>query len=153
VSKTTELKVKIIELQRKYKIPNKQVIVDQDGVGGGVMDNLNCKGFTNNSKALPVDGEKENYDNLKSQCGFGLAKKINSNEITIKVNLDNRVKESIIAELEVLKRQDDITLKLITKDDMKKLIGHSPDYLDAMLMRYYFELKPNLKGAKFYVDN
>ena len=152
-SKTTEIQDKIIEFQRKYNIPNKQVIVDQDGVGGGVMDSLNCKGFTNNAKPIPVDGSKENFDNIKSQCGFGLAKVINNSDIAIKYKCDYDLKEKIIEELEVLKRKDELTLRLISKDEMKELIGRSPDYLDSMLMRYYFEIKPILKAPTYYVDN
>ena len=30
---------------------------------------------------------------------------------------------------------------LIKKVDMKKLVGHSPDFMDAMIMRMIFEIK------------
>ena len=32
------------------------IVVDEDGVGGGVVDILKCNGFVNNSR--PMDGSK-----------------------------------------------------------------------------------------------
>ena len=32
-----------------------------------------------------------------------------------------------------------------SKDEIKKKIGRSPDYSDALMMRIYFELKPTRK--------
>jgi hypothetical protein len=49
------------ELMRTHNIPISNVVADEDGVGGGVVDFLKCKGFVNNSKAL----NGENYSNLK----------------------------------------------------------------------------------------
>lgn len=150
ISKTTDIQIKIMELQKKYGVSSKNTIVDQDGVGGGIVDNLNCKGFANGSRPIEVKGKKENYVNLKSQCGFGLAEKINQNLISFKMPLEYSIKERIIAELEVLKRtEDDKKLALISKDDMKKLLGHSPDYMDNMIMRYYFDVKPPIEAPKY----
>lgn len=142
-SATTDIQVKIKQYQTIHGITNRNVIVDQDGVGGGIVDNLRCCGFSNNGRAIEVKGQKENYDNLKSQCGFGLAEKINSNSMAVKCRVEPSIKEKIVAEIEVLKRTEDVKLCLISKDEMKKLIGRSPDYLDAMLMRYWFELTGN----------
>ena len=38
------------ELARRYQIPMSRVIADEDGVGGGVVDFMGCKGFVNNSR-------------------------------------------------------------------------------------------------------
>ncbi len=40
------------------------MIVDSDGVGGGVADQIKGTNFVNNSKAL----HEQNFSNLKSQC-------------------------------------------------------------------------------------
>jgi len=37
------------ELQRTHNITNSNTLVDEDGVGGGVVDGLRCNGFINNS--------------------------------------------------------------------------------------------------------
>ena len=47
--------------------------------------------------------------------------------------------------LEQVKRKDidkDGKLAIIPKEHIKQLIGRSPDYSDALMMRLYFELKP-----------
>ena len=76
----------------RNQVPNSNTIADEDGVGGGVVDYLKCKGFVNNSRPL----NDENYDNLKSQCTFVAAKKImmrEAGEIT---------KDSSIVEMDYL---------------------------------------------------
>lgn len=39
-------------LPEKYRIPKWRCIADEDGVGGGVVDNCDIQGFVNNSRAL-----------------------------------------------------------------------------------------------------
>ena len=55
-------------LQQQFAVPNSNTVVDEDGVGGGVVDILRCKGFVNNSKPIIVNGKQPNYANLRSQC-------------------------------------------------------------------------------------
>lgn len=158
ISKTTEISKKIFEFQRKYKVSKTLTLVDSDGVGGGVVDEVGCKGFVNNAKAIKqtkkilenkkTEGwqfvDKPNYDNIKSQCAFILADKINNGKVEIDNILPIEEKEKIIEELELLIRQeDDRQMKLITKDEMKEKIGRSPDWLDIFIMRMYFEIKIN----------
>ena len=122
------------------------IIADEDGVGGGLVDMLKCKGFVNNSRPL----NDENYTNLQSQCAYKLSELINSNSIYIVDARDNQ-KELIIEELEQLKQKNiDLDGKkgIIGKDIVKQLIGRSPDYRDMLLMRLYFELKPTILSRK-----
>ena len=79
VSEQTKIKSGVDLLLRQLidLITNNNTIADEDGVGGGVVDYLNCIGFVNNSRALAG----ENYKNLKSQCSILMAKKINLNEV------------------------------------------------------------------------
>jgi phage terminase large subunit len=138
-SKTTEIQSAITALRYKHNIPLMHIIADEDGVGGGVVDSLNIQGFINGSKAL----HGENYANLQTQCGYYLAKSINNFELSIQVDLSPKQREEITEELEYLKSRDvdaDGKLKLITKQEIKDSIGRSPDYRDALLMRYRFEL-------------
>lgn len=142
---------KIRELQTRYKIPNSNTIADEDGVGGGVVDILKCKGFVNNSRPLknPITQEDENYANLKSQCYFMLAEKINKGEIYIECS-DIQMKADIIQELEQVKQHDmdkDKKKQVLPKDKVKELIGRSPDYADTLMMRMYFDLAFNFKVA------
>lgn len=140
ISKINEIVDKARELQRIYGIPLTNIVADEDGVGGGVVDYLKCKGFINNSKAL----NNENYDNLKSQCSILMAKKIQSKEVGEKCN-DEIAKEQTSEEMEQVKIKDidkDGKLGVISKDKVKEMIGRSPDEWDSIMMRYYFELIP-----------
>jgi hypothetical protein len=131
-------------LALKHKVPNSNIIADEDGVGGGVVDVLKCKGFVNNSKALKEDNILVEYQNLKTQCYYKLAEKIQKNEVYIDCS-DGYLQDLIIKELEQVKRDkidSDGKLRIIPKEKVKELIGHSPDYTDALMMRLWFELSP-----------
>ena len=130
------------ELQLKYKVANSNTIADEDGVGGGVIDFLNCKGFVNGSRAL----NDENYNNLKSQCGYKMAQKIVNREVG-EICDNAEVKSITSEEMEQVKQKDidkDGKVALIGKDIVKQMIGRSPDEWDSIMMRYYFNLKPEL---------
>jgi PBSX family phage terminase large subunit len=126
------------ELQRKYNISNSNTIADEDGVGGGVVDFLYCKGFVNGSRAL----NDENFNNLKSQCGYKMAQKIVNREVG-EMCEDSAVKGITSEEMEQVKQKDidkDGKVALVSKDVVKQMIGRSPDEWDSIMMRYYFEL-------------
>lgn len=133
----------IKRLANKYKVPLSNIIADEDGVGGGVVDMLKCKGFVNNSKPMKEDGTNVEYQNLKTQCYYKLANLIQSDQIFINTN-DVETKTAIIEELEQVKRDkidQDGKLKIVPKEKVKELIGRSPDFSDALMMRMYFEFK------------
>lgn len=156
---TTEIAEIIKQLQFQYDVPNSNTIVDEDGVGGGVVDQLACKGFVNNSRPFPnpvqpeIDEngnpKPENYDNLKSQCSFRMAARINESGVFINVTEEN-IKDSIIEEMEQVKDKgvdSDKKKGVIPKEQMKvELGGRSPDYWDAIMMREYF----TVAGTKSY---
>ena len=135
-----ELQDVILSLANKYKVIKSNIIADADGVGSGLVDNLKCESFVNNSKAL-LD---ENYSNLKTQCYYKLCDKINENSIYISAEISAKQKDDIIEELEQIKVSDkdsDNKLRIMSKADIKLAIGRSPDYADALMMRMYFEVK------------
>lgn len=140
--------------QEQYGIGNSRTIADEDGVGGGVVDILKCKGFVNNSTPLPNpiaplrdkngNVKPENFSNLKSQCYFKLAEVINGGKMFIDCK-DVAIKELIIQELEQVKQHNmdkDGKKQVVPKDKVKELIGRSPDFSDTLMMRMYFELQP-----------
>jgi hypothetical protein len=142
VSRIDETANMIRRMQSEYSVPNSNTICDEDGVGGGVVDMLRCKGFVNNSKPMEVKGQKQNYQNLRSQCYFKLADYVNSNLIYLYDNhIDDR--DMIVTELGLIKQKDvdkDGKLSIIPKDEIKRSIGRSPDDADCLMMRMYFEL-------------
>lgn len=144
----TESYALVEKLRIENDIPLSNVIADEDGVGGGLVDMLKCKGFVNNSRPLEVTkGVTENYSNLQAQCAFRLAERINKNGIYIE-SKDTKEQQDIIEELEQLKQKDidgDGKKAIVPKDDVKKLLGRSPDYRDMLLMRMWFDIKPTIK--------
>jgi phage terminase large subunit len=140
---------KIKELQKNSSISASNTIADEDGVGGGVVDILNCKGFVNNSKPLPnpITFEDDNYSNLKSQCYFRLAERINKGGLYIDCE-DIGIKADIIQELEQVKQYNmdkDGKKQVLPKDKVKEVIGRSTDFSDTLMMREWFELAPKFK--------
>jgi len=136
------------QLQQEYQVNLRNIIVDEDGVGGGVKDFLRCQGFTNNARAL----KNENYQNLKTQCYYKLADKINKGQVGIEC-ADVNVKNQIIEECEQVRTKDadkDNKLQIIPKDTVKAILGRSPDYSDALAMRMYYEIDQNF--GKYYVQ-
>jgi len=143
----------VVELLRniaeKKQVKMSKIIVDEDGVGGGVVDTLKgCKGFVNNSKAIQPraatsdETRKVNYSNLKTQCYFTLASLVSVGKIGIG-GIDTKEKEDLVLELEQIKQKDidkDGKISLIGKEQIKENIGRSPDISDAIMMRMYFEL-------------
>lgn len=119
-------------------IPMSRIVVDSDGVGGGVADILSCKNFVNNSRAL-----KGNYVNLKSECYYMLSEKINQREIFINCD-DVDIRKSLNEELEYVWRHNadkDTKLAIMPKDKVKDKLGRSPDISDMLMMRMWFELR------------
>jgi hypothetical protein len=144
-SSITDIADKIKTLSRKYKIPLSNIIADEDGVGGGLVDILKCNGFVNNARPLEEDGNSVQYQNLKTQCYYKLASFIQTDQIYINCD-DMDIKNTIIEELEQVKRDKidhDGKLKILPKEKVKELIGRSPDYSDALMMRMYFEIGLN----------
>jgi len=98
----------------------------------------------NGSKPIKVSGKEENFANLKTQCYYKLADKINQNEMF--VHCPEKIELALSEELEMVRlaKEVDVTkIALLSKDEVKKKIGRSPDYSDTLMMRMYFEVNPN----------
>lgn len=137
-------------LAQKYGIYHRNIVIDEDGVGGGVVDLMPyCRGFVNNSSPKESIASKKlhNYRNLKAQCYFKLAEYVNNNKIVI-MNVSNEIKELIIEDLEQVAQKDidkDMKITLVPKDEIKESLGRSPDYGDAIMMKMVFELSSAYK--------
>ena len=121
----------------KYEVGRSNITYDADGLGSFLRGYLaGARPFNNGGKPIGP----ENYKNLKSQCGYEFAKKANANQVYINCDLD---KGELIKELECLQSyalDNDGKIQLMPKSKVKEIIGHSPDRLDALIMRYYFEV-------------
>lgn len=145
-SDLSQVVARINYLREQYHIPAFHCIADDDGVGGGVVDFGKIKGFVNNSTPLPIfqNGilQSENFANLKSQCYFKLADKINKGEVFLS-DMSQSNKQDLINELEQVKQKgqdSDNKKRVLSKDEVKNAIGRSPDLSDMLMMRIYFDL-------------
>ena len=153
----------IRESAAQEQIPYSQIAVDAIGVGAGVASSPLLTGIIGfKSSYSPLRTEKSivhlpnvhylkdaplttEYRNLRSQCVFTLASLVNDHKIAIK-NEDVRIKSHIIEELS---NYQDISTgdgkRMATmKEDIKVILGRSPDISDTLLMRMYFVLKDKL---------
>jgi len=125
-------------LMQAHQVPRSRTVADSDGLGNYLVSYLEgIKTFHGNGKAYD-----EEYANIKAECGFKLAELVNGR--LIRIICTDLQKQAIIEELSVLKRakvdNDETKKRIISKEEMKELIGRSPDYLDMLLMRCYFEV-------------
>lgn len=146
----------IAEIARDERIPWSHCLVDEDGIGGGVVDiNRGMLGFTANAQPLedprlisldpydPKPHPRPNYQSLKAQCSYLLAEWVNNRRIAVR-GLSIEEREAHVEELGQIKSRDadmDGKLKIMPKDEIKERLGRSPDYADAMMMRMYFLLR------------
>lgn len=146
---TTELSSEIREQIQKYGIHPSNIIVDSDGVGGGVADQIRGTNFVNNSKAL----HDQNFINLKSQCYVKLSELFKEGKISINL-LDPSTVDELTQELLAIKLKDtdkDNKVAIQSKDEMKKILGKSPDLSDALMMRMYYEIKNHKTTGKYKI--
>lgn len=152
----TEVRDEINVLRLKYGVPPQRVVIDEDGVGGGVVDMIKgSQGFVNNSSPKEVRDSAgklidENYQNLKSQCYFRFAERVNKGQIFIACDLPTDTKQTIIEELEQVKQKDmdrDRKKAVVGKEEVKELLGRSPDISDCLMMREVLELKQKRRFA------
>ncbi len=169
LKQTTDITAqKIKDFSAMEEIPYSHILIDEDGIGGGVVDNLyGVKGFTANSSPIKTKTQikikktnlaelnvlpeiRPNFQNLKAQCGFKLAEMINEHKIRISAAGE---KDEIIEELSGILRQKDQDkdgkLKLRPKEEVKTEIGRSPDIGDTFVMRMFFELLELLEEPDF----
>ena len=130
------------DLKHKHKVQNRHISYDADGVGGFLGSYFNgAYAFHNGASPIKTGRQKQNYENLKTQCLYVMKDYIEDGEIYFK-NVTALQKERMVLELSTVKRRDldlDGKLKVIKKAEQKKLLnGKSPDYLDCVLQRMIF---------------
>jgi len=156
----------IIEKIREYaatdRIPFSNIAVDAIGVGAGVASSSMLDGvigYKSSYAAIKTEADptrlpnvhytKEasltsDFRNLRSQCVFTLSELVNNHKIASKVI--GKAKENIIEELALYQdaSKGDGKRQASAKDEVKEMLGRSPDDSDTWLMRMYFELRKNI---------
>jgi len=154
---------KIREIAAAERIPFSGIAVDAIGVGAGVASSSmldGIVGYKSSYQAIRTDASpvllpnvhytKEaplvtDYKNLRSQCVFTLAEKVNNHLLACTVK-DGIIQEQIIEELSLYQdaSKGDGKRFATPKEDVKDLLGRSPDISDTFLMRMYFDVKNSM---------
>lgn len=126
----------------QYGVGNTNIVADSDGLGAYLDSYIkNIKAFHGGSTKMTGQSKKL-YKNLKTACAFKLAEKINNRQILIECN--SQQAEEIKKEISICLKRDNVDsdgkIQLLPKEKMKEMLGHSPDYLDALIMLQYWEL-------------
>lgn len=144
-----KLYVEIQSLIKSHGVHPSNIITDTDGLGGGIRDFMKTTSFVNNSKAL----HDENFTNLKSQCYDKLGQLFKEGKISININnpeiIDDLTNELLAHKYSNLDK--DTKIGVISKDQVKSILGRSPDISDAVMMRCFFELKNNKTTGRYKI--
>jgi hypothetical protein len=137
--KQNEVKSAHIALLRakEYSIKPYNIIVDSVGIGAGCLNTLLLEGFL---ATKFVGGESPrselpfyNFKNKRAEAAWLLRESVYSNDIKIIKN--QRLHNEILAINYAIDADKSIVLQ--AKKEIKKTLGHSPDFFDALMMANY----------------
>jgi len=133
----------IEQLANKHEIYAENICYDGDGLGqflDGFLEH--SVSFRNGGTPLKQNRQKVEFDNLKSQCYFHLAQQVNDRAVLIKADVDEYWGD-IVEELEAVKNRNygkDGKFGVLRKEELRNIIGRSPDFSDMLMMRCIFDL-------------
>ena len=151
------IKAKISE----WGVQEENLAYDFQGIGQILEGHFpNAVKFIN--QAAPIaqtkqeeEGIKKLYKDLKSQCAVALYKAFRDNELSIERHLldrtfdghgygHTRLRDILMRERKCIRRTKESqgkAFQIISKHDMKKIVGHSPDFFESLLFRFIFTLR------------
>jgi hypothetical protein len=143
---TPDISRKTILMQDTYNIGASNTVIDSDGVGAGVVGEIeqfynrkvvefhSNKSISDNFKYPDFLQYLEYYTfgNIRCQLAFVLRELIINGQFNI---LDNRELINELAEIRFINRKGKFYLE--SKNEMKKRIGKSPDIADALIYSMY----------------
>jgi len=121
----------------RYNVQTRNIAYDSDGVGNYLSQYLRtARGIINNGTPY----KKENYKNLKTQLYYKLGELIREGSIKM---ITDKFKKEIEDELSIVERKErlnlDSKMEINSKAEMKQVLGHSPDYADAIAYGMVFQ--------------
>lgn len=145
--KTEEIIPFILEFLKKHQVPLENFVYDVNGIGDIIRSSealAKCVPFDNSAPAI----DKLSYKMLKSEFAGALVDAIVSGKLSIDENILKMkickkgelftVWERLMKERLVLRwRKEDNPKEIIKKTDMRVLIGHSPDFIEALIYLMY----------------
>lgn len=140
----------IEKFRRKYSIPSSSIVYDADGVGAFIGGNggfiTGAISFNGGTSPVIRTPEDKKYFDLKSQCAFLLCEDINEYRVHAKGVTEPQDIETLSEELAYIRKMQGIDkMRIISKDEVKRGIGRSPDFSDIFVMKKYFDILPRIK--------
>lgn len=152
-SRLNEVAQTLNELAIAYKVPTHRIIIDADGVGGGVADiRRGVIEFQAQQKPPKVQGKAAPFPNLKTYCFYQLAEHFQKGTISLQREtlqqflLGKTLYDAIVEELQAHRRvltNKEGTFGISNKRHVRNLIGRSPDLADMLAMRCALDLLPD----------
>lgn len=128
---TAEFSSQVLDQIQRHRI--KKAIVDCDGIGKSVYDNLRRHGVS--CQRFLANAKDNTYANAKTAAFF----KLKEQGIRFDSPKALGCRDALRRELAAIRwrrlKQGDGKISLAPKDDAKRRLGHSPDFADAAAMR------------------
>jgi phage terminase large subunit len=172
--RTTDIEDRIQQIQRVFNIPNENVIIDSNGVGGGINDHIDgsfefighSKPIVDFSNNMRANSEYPSpYDSLRDQVLWVASDFVLKGMVTFAKDLrierfgdytdlytHNEIKESMREELEKIYKtteDSDKKIKLTKKHEIAQAIGRSTDFSDCWSMRFVTHVDPKSNEKEF----
>lgn len=162
-SDINDIHTKLEMLRRKYNVQKFNTVVDQDGVGGGVVKLGDYRGFhaLDRAKRDPATNTVENYKNFKTQCSYRFCElRVNTGQVRINVNpetcevYDNGLVQTHSAFTDKIKLGGKMQMvKTLIIEDLKSIKRADPDAERKMQMIDKEAQKILLKRSPDFGDN
>lgn len=148
-------------LLEQYKVLEENFAYDLNGLGQ-IFVGFFPKALKFNNIECPSDGSHTMFDYLKSEVAYKFIDRFIRGGVSILPDLLKRkysgkgfkdvpLSQVLINERQAMRQDEnaaDKYWKLIAKSEMKKIVGHSPDFWESMMTREIFEIKKKRKHFK-----
>lgn len=145
---TQQVVTNAIGIIERFGIPPKRVGIDGVGIGAGVIDGIKSNGYEiqeliGGSKPIETDYEISfQANNLRSQMYYQLRLDI------LARNIGNLTSTELVTELGHIKYEisGDRTVKVMSKEAIRKTLRRSPDFADALCYANWVSLNHTYVG-------
>lgn len=141
-------------LMEQYKIREENFAYDLNGVGQ-IFTGWFKRAVKLNNVECPTDGGRTMFADFKSELAYKFVEAFIDGKVSIKPELLSRkysgkgfkntpLMNILLKECKCMKQDESVAnkhWKLITKSEMKRLVGHSPDFWESLMTRCIFSMK------------
>ena len=137
---------------KKNGVRKENFTYDSNGLGLWLRENSAFKNIATefNNRSAPSDTRL--WDCLKSECAEKFVRALKKGEFSIEESIlkrplvDSRGHQYTVAERRAIRRKDNLNrYEIISKTEMKRIIHHSPDFIEGLFMvMHLFEKKTEI---------